>query len=373
MTGQVGTQVPVGQILGSELDERHWTQGDFAAVLQRPVQFVSEIVNGRKEITRESAAQIAAALGQSPEFWLNLQNAYLLGVQAKNTDALRELDEVRRRARLNQLAPIAALRKRSILRGSTLEELEQEVMDLYDLQTLDDDPSFVLAARRSNDKDPLSPTQTGWVGCVRKVAKSRVGEVGTYSRKALGKLAESLPQLLSTPDKFRQLPVLFNSVGVCLAYVEALPGAKMDGCAFFLDGMPVIGLSGRGRRLDKVLFTLMHEVAHLALNHVAAGDLFIESLDESDDRDAGERAANKLAGTWVLPHGLPALPQRLSKAWVAEQAAQLGLHPIVLVGRLQKDKRLPWRTPLAKDAPSVDAELETWLARGPASPVEDES
>ena len=66
MTGQVATPLPVGQILGKELDERHWTQGDFAEVLRRPVQFVSEIVNGRKEITRESAAQIAAALGQTP-------------------------------------------------------------------------------------------------------------------------------------------------------------------------------------------------------------------------------------------------------------------------------------------------------------------
>jgi HTH-type transcriptional regulator / antitoxin HigA len=247
-------------------------------------------------------------------------------------------------------------------------------MDLYDLQTVDDDPSFVVAARRGNDEVPLTPTQTGWVGCVRKIAKSRVGEVGTYSRKGLEKLAERLPTLLSTPDAFRQLPQLFESVGVCLVYVEALPGAKIDGCAFVLDGMPVIGLSGRGKRLDKVLFTLMHEVAHLTLNHIAPGDLLVESLDDPDDRDSNERAANTLAGTWVLPHGVPAIPQRLSKAWVAERAAQLGVHPIVLVGRLQKDKRLPWRTPLAKDAPSVDAELETWLAKGQAGPIlEDES
>lgn len=374
MMGQVATQLPVGQILGRELAERDWTQGDFAAVLQRPVQFVSEILNGRKEITRESAAQIAAALGQTPEFWLNLQNTYLLGVQAKNTDTLRELDEVRRRARLNDLAPIAALRKRRILTGRTLKELEQEVMNLYDLQTVDDDPSFVLAARRGNDEDPLTPTQTGWVGCVRKIAKSRVGEVGTYSREALEKLAERLPNLLSTPDAFRQLPQLFASIGVCLVYVEALPGAKIDGCAFVLDDMPVIGLSGRGKRLDKVLFTLMHEVAHLTLNHIASGDLLVESLDDPDDPNSNERAANRLAGTWVLPHGIPAIPPRLSKAWVTERAAQLGVHPIVLVGRLQKDKRLPWRTPLAKDAPSVEAELETWLAKGPAGPVlEDES
>jgi HTH-type transcriptional regulator/antitoxin HigA len=369
MTGQVAIQLPVGQVLGKELDERHWTQGDFAAVLQRPVQFVSEIVNGRKEITRESAAQIAAALGQTPEFWLNLQNAYLLALQAKNSDTVRELDEVRRRARLNQLAPIAALRKRRILIGRTLEELEQEVMDLYELKAIDDDPAFVLAARRSNDEDSLTPTQTAWVGCVRKVAKARSGEVGAYSNEALKELAARLPKLLSTPEAFRQLPELFNSVGVCLVYFEALPGARMDGCAFFLGDMPVIGLSGRGKRLDKVLFTLMHEVAHLTLGHVTSEALLIETLDDEDDEDSEEKAANKLAGAWVLPHGLPSLPQRISRAWARQRAGELGIHPIVLIGRLQREERLPWRTPLAKDAPSVDGELESW----PTGAVEDES
>ena len=39
-------------------------------------------------------------------------------------------------------------------------------------------------------------------------------------------------------------------------YVEALPGAKIDGCAMFIDRYPVIGLSGGGKRLDRVLFTI---------------------------------------------------------------------------------------------------------------------
>jgi HTH-type transcriptional regulator/antitoxin HigA len=359
MTGRVAVRLPVGQILGKELDERDWTQGDFAAVLQRPVQFVSEIVNGKKEITRESAAQIAAALGQTPEFWLNLQNAYLLSEQAQNAETLRELDEVRRRARLNVLAPIAALRKRRVLTGRSLEELEQEVMDLYELPSIWDDPSFVIAARRSNEDVPLTPTQTAWIGCVRKAARSRADKVSTYSLKRLEQLAAQLPKLLAGPERFEQLPELFDSVGVCLVCVEALPGAKIDGCAFFLGSMPVIGVSGRGKRLDKILFTLMHEIAHLTLGHVQSEVPIIESLDDLD-KNANEDAANDLAGSWVLPSGLPRLPQRVSKAWVAEQASKLGINSIVLIGRLQKEQRLPWRTPLAKDAPTVDAELREW-------------
>jgi HTH-type transcriptional regulator / antitoxin HigA len=63
----------------------------------------------------------------------------------------------------------------------------------------------------------------------------------------------------------RRLP----EAGVRLVYVEAFPSSKMDGCAFALDdGSPVLGISGRGKRLDKVLFTLLHELA-LALQDQA--------------------------------------------------------------------------------------------------------
>jgi len=71
-------QKPVGELLGDEIEYRGWSQADFATVLGRPTQFVSEIVTGKKEITRDSAAQIAAALGQTPEYWLKLQDQYLL-------------------------------------------------------------------------------------------------------------------------------------------------------------------------------------------------------------------------------------------------------------------------------------------------------
>ncbi|PJI55352.1 hypothetical protein CTI14_05635 [Methylobacterium radiotolerans] len=56
---------PAGDHLLEELTARGWTQAEFAGILGRPVQFLSEIINGKKEITRESAAQIGAALGMS--------------------------------------------------------------------------------------------------------------------------------------------------------------------------------------------------------------------------------------------------------------------------------------------------------------------
>jgi len=51
------------------------TQGDLAAKMKVPIQRVNAIVNERRAITAETALLLAAVLGTSPEFWMNLQTS----------------------------------------------------------------------------------------------------------------------------------------------------------------------------------------------------------------------------------------------------------------------------------------------------------
>ncbi len=44
--------------------------------LHVPVNRVSEIVNGRRGITADTALRLARYFGNAPEFWLNLQSTY---------------------------------------------------------------------------------------------------------------------------------------------------------------------------------------------------------------------------------------------------------------------------------------------------------
>lgn len=353
-------QTPVGELLGDELGARGWTQADFAAVLDRPTQLVSEIVTGKKEITRESAAQIGAALSQSPEYWLKLQDQYLLAEQSKNSATQAKLDDVRRRARLNSLAPIPLLQKRKILTGSTLDELEAEVMVLFELDSIDSRPRFAAAAKRANHGEDISMLQQVWVACVRRQA-SKSFPAAEYSGDKLARLAASLPRSVKTAEDFAKLPDQFSDAGVRLVYVEALPGAKIDGCAMFVDGLPVIGLSGRGKRLDKVLFTLLHEIAHILHGHVHDDRLIVEELDAEDAQESvDEKEANEGAVKWIFPNGYPSIPARISAPWVDQTADELGVARITLIGQLQKRGRLDWRTTLAKNAPSVSEILPHW-------------
>ena len=68
--------VPPGRILRQELEARGWTQRDLAAILGRPEQMVSEIINGAQQITPETSVQLSEAIGSSLEFWYNLEANY---------------------------------------------------------------------------------------------------------------------------------------------------------------------------------------------------------------------------------------------------------------------------------------------------------
>jgi HTH-type transcriptional regulator/antitoxin HigA len=353
---------PAGEYLSSELEARDWSQADFAEILGRPTQFVSEIISGKKEITRESASQIGAALGTSAALWLNLQNSYLLSQQVKDKTTLVQLDHVRRRARLNELAPLTVMRKRGFLKGDTLEELESEVMHLFRMDSLEGQSRVLAAARRTNVDEPMTPTQNAWLACAHAVAEDI--ETGPFDKKKLRKLAASLSPSLRDNAVFGTLPTRFAEVGVRLVYVEAFPASKLDGASFALNGdhqRPVIAISGRGKRLDKVLFTLLHEVAHVVNGDIDKG---LVLHDEQSHTLGNEEAANALAGEWAVPGGLPAHPSPIRAAWIEKVASKAGIPPIVVIGKLQKEGALDWRTQLVKGAPSVYNTLEEWNRRG---------
>ena len=353
-------QLSVGAVLAKELDARGWSQADFAAVLDRPLQFVNEILKDKKELTRESAAQLGAAFEQTPEFWLQLQDAYELSKQSNDLQVQTRLDDVRLRAKLKEVAPVELLKKRGFLRGATLQAQAAELLDLFEIPSLAVEPAFSAAARRADRHEDLSVLQRAWFACVRKQARQQP-PTNPYSKKELRRLARTLSRTLLTTEDFRGLPERFNEVGVRLVFVEAFPTAKIDGGAMFIDGYPVVGLSGRGKRLDKILFTLLHELAHILLGHVDGDRYVVEDLDAAHTVPSTQEAeADDEACNLRFPDGFPRTPIRISGPWVQQTASELGVAPIVVIGHLQFLKRLDWRTTLAKNAPAVGEALETW-------------
>ena len=66
-----------GEVLKEEfLEPLGITQLAFAQHIGVPLQRVNEIVRGKRSVTPETAWLFSQALGTTPQFWMNLQDAY---------------------------------------------------------------------------------------------------------------------------------------------------------------------------------------------------------------------------------------------------------------------------------------------------------
>ncbi len=81
-----------GEFLREMLDELNLTQTAFASALGVSPMRVSHLLKGDRPVTAEMALRLARALGQTPQYWLNLQVTYDLKIaQTELKDSLKEV------------------------------------------------------------------------------------------------------------------------------------------------------------------------------------------------------------------------------------------------------------------------------------------
>ena len=82
-----------GEYLRETLEELNLTQAAFAAAIGVSPMRISHVLKGARPVTAELALLVGRALGQSPQYWLNLQTAYDL--KTAEADLKQALESVR--------------------------------------------------------------------------------------------------------------------------------------------------------------------------------------------------------------------------------------------------------------------------------------
>jgi addiction module HigA family antidote len=72
------TPIHPGEHLAEELSELKMSAAELARQISVPVNRVTEIMNGQRGITADTALRLGHWFGTSAEFWLNLQKLYEL-------------------------------------------------------------------------------------------------------------------------------------------------------------------------------------------------------------------------------------------------------------------------------------------------------
>lgn len=65
-----------GEILADELQELNISAAELARNLKVPTNQITEIINGERSITADTALRLGRWFGTGPELWLNLQKSF---------------------------------------------------------------------------------------------------------------------------------------------------------------------------------------------------------------------------------------------------------------------------------------------------------
>lgn len=193
------------------------------------------------------------------------------------------------------------------------------------------------AHQRTSNKKVDTLALWAWQTRVQqKAAESRLVnpfEVGSVDLDFMRRLAgESWAE--SGPIRAREF---LNYHGIHLIVEPHLPKTYLDG-AVMRDaaGNPVVALSLRYDRVDNFWFTLMHELAHVAL-HLDGDSVFIDDLDSTGEVDAVEKEADELACEALIPAEAWDKEAIVTEADIRNLAGKLHISPAIVAGRWQRE------------------------------------
>lgn len=340
---------PPGETLKDLLEERGWTQRELATRLGYSEKHISQLINGKVPLSESVAQQLEHVLGAPAGFWLNREAKYREHkARLENERNCKEwvpwLDEL----------PVKLMMKCGAIPKCRLTKNNKPGVVASCLRFFRVASPTAWRKQYSCLQASFRRSDTQAFDAVAVIAWLRLGEIEAEKQtlppynKARFRAALKKARALTCqpPQEFRpELENLLKEAGVLLALVPAIPGARVSGVARWLNAtQPIIQLSLYGKTNDKFWFNLFHEAAHLLLhaNDKSARQSVYLDDDQTQSHGAAEREADAWAARWLIPEEHEKeLSCLITKDKVSTFAKRIGIHPGIVVGRLQHEKIIP--------------------------------
>lgn len=351
--------VAPGETLLEVLESRGLTQIELAERTGRPKKTINEIIKGHAAITPETALQFERVLGVEAAFWTGLERDYrsVLARQAERERLAKQVDWLKE-------LPVKDMIKAGWIKASSsaVEQLEA-LLAFFGVASVDawrdvwSDYRHAVAFRASLSFESDFGAITAWLRCSE--LKGHAIDTAPFEaaafRAALGDVRSLTTQ---GPDAFcARMRERCAAAGVAVVFVRELPKLRVCGATKWLSSeKALIALTLRYKRDDHLWFTFFHEAAHILLHGKRA--FFVEEEGRSRAKDTRKAAsqvarqeeeANRFARDFLIPPAAYAEFRRqhaFGEQSIRAFAANIGIAPGIVVGRLQHDAILPYPTPL---------------------------
>ena len=339
--------VAPGQILEETLLSRGVQKADLAERCGLSAKQMSLIIFGKAPVTPETAINLERALGVSANIWNNLEAKFRLH-QAR----IQDYEELSKREDWLQRFPVDDLERRGIIkRGDDTAKRVGQLLDFFGVGSVtawqERYQRLEVAFRRSPAFRSSLEAVVTWL----RIGEFKAAEINCvpYDKSKFDSVLNEIRQLSrDNPEVFEpRMKELCASSGVALVFVGELPDTHLSGATRWLQSdKAMIELSLRYKTDDHLWFTFFHEAGHIRLH--GKKEVFIDEVKQSAFSQE-EQQADQFAGNRLIPRKAYAEFRELgvyNQSNVAEFAAAIGIAPGIVVGRLQHDGVIRWRTSL---------------------------
>lgn len=339
--------LPPGESILDLAQERGWTQAELAQRLGYSEKHISQLINGKVPVSVDAAQRLERVLGSTMDFWLALETNYRkhkarLEAAARHASWASWLDQLPIKD-LRDCGAIVNLRNDAKHKPALVEAC----LRFFGVASPDDwrkhYGSMQMAFRRSRVDQSNIGAIAAWLRLGEQLAEKLDGP--KYNKGRFEKaLSEIRTLTCSPPETFEpQMRQLLHQAGVMQVLVPSIRRAHVSGVARWLGPTrPLIQLSLYGKTNDKFWFTFFHEAAHILLhasNLEEKKHIFLDDPGTDHGSDPREQEANQWAADLLIPERYTQLlPTLRSKAAVIDFAQQIGIHPGIVVGRLQHER-----------------------------------
>ena len=327
--------VPPGATIREQLENREMTQKDFAQRMDMSEKHISQLINGKEELTQETALRLELVLGIPAKFWTGLEALYREKLARVKTELAMEQDvELASNFPYAQMAALGWVEQTR----KNVEKVENlraffEVTRLGLLRNLRV-PGIAYRINGENEKSDYALAV--WAQQAKLEArKATVAEINIV------KLKDAIPQIrdltVLSPEEFcPKLRDILAECGIAIVFLPHINGSFLHG-ASFIDGKHIVlGLTVRGRDADKFWFSLFHELYHILEGH-------INNINATTDEQ--EKMADNFArDTLIIQEEYDNFVAKadFSRSAVITFAQENNIATGIVVGRLQKEKHIPY-------------------------------
>lgn len=347
---------PPGETLLETLEAKGMTQAELALRMGRPKKTINEIIKGKTSITPETALQLELALGIPASFWNERERRYRESIaEAQQNKQLEQWTDW-----LEKIPYMELIKKGWIPKFDKPVDQLRSVLTFFGVVSPEQweivwSERVGVAFRKSKTYSVDDVSVAAWL---RQAELTGIGiDCSAYDEDGFRKVLKEVRTLTSqvpTPELYQNTLVdLCQQVGVAVALVPELSQSRVFGASQWLSPQrALIGISLYFKKDDQFWFTFFHESAHILLH--SKKEVFVDIENGAATSTEIENEANQFAGDILIPpdsledfirtrpltrDGKPFF----DKEEICSFAAEIGIAPSIVVGRLQHDRILDFK------------------------------